>query len=235
MNSGCLIAASELLSRMLRALRASGLTFVVLRNYEKLPLDWDNDVDVLVMPDALAEAESIVTEACMACCGNSAYRVMRRLDFVGIWVTCTDRELHIDLYSSISKGWIVYADSVAIMRGRRQAHELFDIPEPLHERLLVAAKELFAYKRIRQRYHERLAGHDQHKAFTAALEVFRSGLTRGGLELVGRSLVDPLVVGFPWPTVGAVLKPWRFVRWLLLRWSAVRTVRPVQSKQSDGR
>ena len=54
---------SDLVTAVFRAWREAGVAFLILRNYENLPQDVSNDIDVLVRPTQLAEAERVMIEA----------------------------------------------------------------------------------------------------------------------------------------------------------------------------
>ncbi|MBX3617913.1 hypothetical protein [Nitrosomonas sp.] len=210
--------APQVLIALLEALGLA-LPFVILRNYEGLPETWGNDVDILIHPSDLPAAREITLGILRRSPHLPAARMMERLNFWSINLPCVDRELQIDFYTAMSKAWITYADSEIILAARRQIHPLFCIPDPLHELLLIAAKELFAYGRIRSRYHKRLAGHEAKASLAAALKLFSGRLTEKGCRLVARALIDPSVAGWPRPRFTELLRPEAILMWTRQRWN----------------
>ncbi|MXU65018.1 hypothetical protein [Oceanomicrobium pacificus] len=209
--------ASDALIAALKALNAANLPFVVLRNHEGLPHHWSNDVDILVEPVALEEAHKTVLDAVQKNSANRPIDVMRRLNFRATRLSCADRVLQVDLYSLLSKAWVTYADTMRILEARQSANSLFAVPEPTHEALLIAAKELFSYREIRKRYHAQLAGFDAAKAEAAAESVFGPYVSSSGLSLLIEALKDPTVRGYPGLRLGRQMDVVSAVRWAALR------------------
>jgi hypothetical protein len=209
--------ASDLLTKVFDALYDTKLPFVVLRNHEGLPFVWGNDIDILVEPVALDRAHRIVLETLQRASESTPVESMRRLNFRATRRACADRELQIDLYSRLSKGWITYADTEAILSARQSKHPHFCVPDPIHEALLIAAKELFSYGEIRVRYHAKLANHDTDQAKAAAQAVFKRRLNSKGQRLVVKALVDPTVKGSPGLRMRSLLHPGLALRWAIMR------------------
>lgn len=209
--------ASETLIAALEALNDANLHFVVLRNHEGLPYNWSNDIDILVDPATLEQAHNIILAAIQQAPANRSVEVMRRLNFRATRLTCADRELQIDLYSQMSKAWVTYADTKAILHARQSVHSLFSVPDPTHEALLIAAKELFSYREIRQRYHSKLAKYDTQQAKVSAKLIFGSYLSANGRNLVVKALKDPRVKGFPSLTTRTLLDLGAATRWARMR------------------
>lgn len=195
----------------------SKLPFLILRNHENLPTKWDNDVDILVAPEDLKIAHSIVLQAMEMKGGCGMIQVMLRANFCGTKRRYHDRELQIDLYSKLSKAWACYANTKAILAARSRAHALFDIPDPLHELLLIAAKELFSYGAIRQRYHARLIGKDPKKVSEASSHIFSNEMTKSGVVFVSRALSDPTLRGRPRLKIKTLLLPHAAWSWARMR------------------
>jgi hypothetical protein len=209
-------SASRVLVALLEAL-GSKVAFVILRNYENLPDAWGNDVDVLIRAEDLKEVATISLEVLTeADCARSV-QVLERHNLWSLCASCSDRVLRIDFFSAMSKAWLVYADTEAILAGAIRRHALFSTPEAYHELLLIAAKELFAFGHIRTRYHERLRDHDAVKSLDAARALFSKYVTEEGCSLIARGLVDPRVVGRPRVRARLLLQPMAMLRWLLQR------------------
>jgi hypothetical protein len=170
-------------------------------------------VDILVRPADLGAVRRITVTTLERSGGRGNARSMGRLGFWSVRLACADRDLQVDFYAAIMKGWITYADVDVIFSARRQVHPLFCAPDPLHERLLIAAKELFAYARIRERYHAKLASDDFAAMLASAVPLFSAQLTDGGCRLIARAAVDPTVTGRPTVRASALLKPRMMVAW----------------------
>lgn len=210
------LPAATVLRSVLAKLRDT-TPFLVLRNYEDLPEDWNNDIDILVAPTDLERAHAVLVDTLQNVAGAAPVEVMRRINFRAARLFCADRVLHIDLYSAMSKGWAIYADTSAILAACRPMNPLFDVPAQLHEELLIAAKELFSYGEVRPRYHARLAGYDPRAARAAAERIFGTQMTESGLALVARALVDPTVKGRPSLRLSVLLHFSAAVIWARMR------------------
>ena len=208
------LSAKILLVRVFEALRASQIAFVVLRNYEELPEKWGNDVDILVSQDDLQQAYAKVLNVFIDAASQNSIQVLRRLNYRAAKIECPDRYLHVDLYSSLNKGWIKYADDKELLTNRATKTNLFDVPKKSHELLLIAAKELFSYGEIRARYHERLSGHHFEWARNSAAKLFGKYLTESGQNLVAAALVDPSVKGRPSVQFKNIFQPGEALSWL---------------------
>lgn len=188
--------APELLERALSALDKD-LPYVVLRNYEGLPLNWGNDIDILMRPDDLRRAKDIILGILNRGAGDQTLLAMARWNFWSVRLACSDRTLQIDIYTGICKAWFTYAETEVILASSRRGSAPFAIPKKVHELLLIAAKELYAYGRIRSRYHARLAGHDVGESSAASTSLFGNYLTPGGCALIAGALDNPTVTGRP--------------------------------------
>lgn len=215
-DNASLDTAPQVLTALLVEL-GPALPFVILRNYEGLPDIWGNDVDVLIRPSDLATVRKITLRILRRSPHFPAACIMERLNFWSINLPCVDRELQIDFYTAMSKAWITYADSEVILAARRQIHPLFCIPDPLHELLLIAAKELFAYGRIRSRYHKHLAGHEAKASLVEALKLFSKRLTKKSCCLVAQALTDPTITGKPKPLLSTFMNSKTMWLWIRLR------------------
>lgn len=216
MNHCPRITASSLLKKVFIALRAK-IEFLVLRNYESLPDHWDNDIDILVLPENLKQAHTIICNILNLHAGAASTETLIRINFRATRVICSDRLLHIDLYSAMSKAWIIYADTHNIMNSRRNIHPLFDVPSQIHEHLLIAAKELFAYGHIRRRYFSRLTYQNLTEVKLAAHTVFGSYMTESGLNLVIETMKYPDLKGRPQLKFRSILRPKQALLWIWQR------------------
>ena len=220
--------ASQVLTAILEAL-AEKVTFVILRNYEQLPLSWGNDVDILVHPSDLLRAQQAVLSILQRSPRVKAASCLERLNFWSIRLPCDDRELQVDFYTGMAKAWITYAEAKTILDARTQKHPLFCTPAPLHELLLIAAKELFAYGSIRPRYHDRLSGNFSVVSSKESIFLFSDDLTVDGCRLVATSLLNPKVTGRPQVRRSLFFHPGEIVRWVRQRKSGWKSLLSMKS------
>jgi hypothetical protein len=188
--------ASDLLVMVFEALIAEKFNFVVLRNYENLPNNWRNDIDILIEPIALDKAHEIIINVLLTAKNSLLTESLKRLNYRASRCVCVDRELHIDLYSQLSKGWVSYADTGAILAAQRKYNSLFNIPDPTHELLLIAAKELFSYGKIRSRYHGCMNNMNLDLSHAAADLIFGSCLSSRERALIVKALTNPKIRGY---------------------------------------
>lgn len=223
MNIIAPVTAATILKEVFIALRET-CQFLVLRNYENLPDSWGNDIDILVPPKSLHIA---LFEACSVIkthAGDAVVEVKIRFNYKAVRLKCADRLLHIDFIGELSWMWMVYADTTTLLECRQNRHQYFHTPQLLHELLVIAAKELFAYGFIRERYHARLKGHEINNVNIAARQIFGRHMSERGIKMVAQALVDPNVKGRPALLLREILKQSSLFRWLRLRannWTSV--------------
>lgn len=193
---------------------------LVLRDFDRLPSEWSHDVDILVRPDQLSVAAKVSRFMFDISKFRSSFREMTRFHFWSFSVMCEDRELRVDFFSAISKGWIKYADDDAVRARAVKFHDLFRTPAPSTDsRLLVAAKELLSQGYIRPKYYKLFT---DNKVSREDLEesagiLFGNRLTGSGRELVVDVTQNPSMRGRPGLVSGVVLKPRDLMNWLRLR------------------
>lgn len=209
------IKASDLLVEIFFALNVK-LEFLVLRNFDQLPNNWRNDIDILLnkMELAISTIDSVVTK-------NMALKyslTVKKFNFYSIRIKCSDRELQLDLYCGLSKAWINYADIDFILNSKTKYHELFDTPNMLDESLLIVAKELFSYGYIRDRYHKSM-NFDEIDTPNHAKKIFGKNLSTSGLNLLVSATKNPNVRGRPRVKIKALLNTKNFISWITLRFN----------------
>lgn len=138
----------ELLRRIFSALNLEA-SYVVLRNYDLLPDYYGNDVDILVSRDSYDRARCIIINECHAI-DLKVLRITTRYAYTGIYVDLRGRELLIDLYCDLVKGWIQYANPQLVLENRIP-YKGFYVPIVEHEAAIVACKDICAYGKIREK------------------------------------------------------------------------------------
>mgnify|MGYP000927419381 CR=1 FL=1 len=215
-STSSLATAPGVLRALLAALNPV-IPFVILRNYEGLPESWGNDVDILINASDLPVVRKITLELLAGSPRTAGATAKERFNFWSISLPCEDRTLVIDFTTAMTRLWFVYANTNVIFEFRRLRGGLFAVPDYFHELLLIAAKELFAYGYIREKYHKRLRGHDEMDSLRSASNLFMPCLTNAGCRLIASALVDPTVTGRPTVSIAAILRPRAMLRWMRLR------------------
>jgi hypothetical protein len=204
------------LTYLFRTLEAE-LPYVVLRNYQGLPETWGNDIDILLQSSDLRRAQDLIKVCVRDKRILAQATVLKRWNFWSIDLPFSTRLLQIDLYTEMSKAWWIYADTELLLRERRRNEKGIWVPKLEHELLLIAAKELFSYGRIRCCYHARLSGHDPRLLEEEALSLFKNHLTTDGCAHVAHAASAPELRGRPRLRLGRLMEPVNFGRWIAMR------------------
>lgn len=147
---------AKLLEAIFEAWRAEGLEFLVLRNYDKLPLDAGNDLDVLVELKSRAKAEALV----LATAETFGYTLVNRAEFSPVSLYLCSKEtghvLQIDLFASLAWRGFMMLGADAVL-GRRQARKTFFVPHPVDEAALNLLTRLLYTGRVKAAYRDGIA------------------------------------------------------------------------------
>src|ERR1039457_4717404 len=92
---------SQLVTAVFRAWQQAGIRFLVLRNYEGLPHFTTNDIDVLVSPEQLRQAE----QALLRAAAQTGFRLHNRVQSAALALYLsspqTNAQAHFDLRTSL--------------------------------------------------------------------------------------------------------------------------------------
>jgi hypothetical protein len=131
---------SRVITGVFRGWRAAGVDFLVLRNYETLPHFTTNDIDVLVAPAQLAQAETVLLTAA----GQSGFRLHNRAEFATLALYLSSRDsnaqVHFDLFTDLKWRSLDFLDCQDFLREKVIRGD-FAVPHPAHE----AATNLLAF------------------------------------------------------------------------------------------
>jgi thymidylate kinase len=131
---------SPAVTAIFRAWQQAEIDFLILRNYERLPAFTTNDIDVLVNPEQLGQAEAILETAAR----QAGFRLHNRAEFATLALylshTTTQAQLHFDLFTDLKWRAFAFLDSRDFL-SRKVDHGLFAAPHPADE----AATNLLAY------------------------------------------------------------------------------------------
>jgi thymidylate kinase len=112
--------------------RSEGIAFLVLRNYENLPEDTTNDIDVLVSPEQLAEAESLLVEAAR----EAGYHLHNRVEFSPVSLFFfrpqSLTQVQVDLFHNLEWRTLRLLSVRAVLDWRIE-RGLFAVSHPVHE------------------------------------------------------------------------------------------------------
>lgn len=175
---------SELVTAIFQAWHEAGVAFLVLRNYERLPQDVGNDVDVLIRPAQLALAENVMVTAAL----STGYRLHNRAEFspVSYFFHHPEslRQLQIDLfYNHQWRGFDLLPVEVVMDRRRRRS-DLFSVPSAVHEAISDLLGRLIFHGYVKENYKELIQA-------TARSEGLR--MTQTLTEMFGEALAGQLV------------------------------------------
>jgi len=135
------------------AWEAAGIKYVVLRNYEKLPADTGNDLDLLVDPVRMAEAERILIRVMKE---NGAL-LHNRAEFSPVSIFFYDPvtldQFHIDLFRDLKwRGFDLLRTADVLNRARR--YNGMSVPSPQDEAVLNLITRLVFGGYVRDKYRE---------------------------------------------------------------------------------
>lgn len=147
---------ADLIRGLFEALRKADLPFLVLRNYQDLPHATTNDVDLLIPPERLGEAESILAQVA----AKVGWVVHNRARFspVSLFLhhPVTLQQIQIDYFINLQWRGL---DLVGLDEAFEAAGSFngFPVPHPAHEALLNLTGRLLPYGRVREKYREQIA------------------------------------------------------------------------------
>ena len=161
---------------LFRAWEQAGIPHLVLRNYDRLPAEPGNDLDVLVAPGQREKA-AVLLRRCVGYLGGVTHHVA---EFACLSVffhdPATRRQFHVDIMDDL--GWRPFAVLRAdVVLAQRRDHRGLWVPAPHHEALLNLLTRLLHGGGIRARYRPQILAQAREEAFADAL----GGVLGGGL------------------------------------------------------
>jgi hypothetical protein len=186
----------EVVEEFFSALNKQNISYVVLRNYENLPYDVGNDLDILIDKSEIKQVNEILLDIFQKF--NLFIKKNHiRFSYQGIYIESLlfkEFNLQIDLYTSLVKGWIKYSNGKVILQNRVK-YKGFYIPEPSHELQAIIFKELFAYTKVRPKYFDQIEKLREKIIKKNFFEVGEKYITKNSYNVIYRKIVDnnPLV------------------------------------------
>jgi len=165
---------SELVGAVFERWRAEGVAFLVLRNYEGLPRETGNDIDLLVLPEQLAKAERLLVSAAQ----QAGYHLHNRAEFSPVVLffhnPSSRWQVQFDLYCSLKWRSLPLLCARTVL-AQRLDRGLFAVPHPVHEAVNSLLTRLIFHGYVKQDYRPIiLAGvkQDPVEATTIMAEMF---------------------------------------------------------------
>jgi thymidylate kinase len=144
-------ARERLVRDLFRELHAHGIHFVVLRNYDGLPDDVGNDLDLLVHPSQRQIAERVAAAAAHGC----GFRLHNRAEGPHVMLyftheqTCT--QLHVDLFCDVLWRGFILLTAVEVL-DRRTLGAVFDTPHPVDEAIVKLLAAILYQGSLKEKY-----------------------------------------------------------------------------------
>lgn len=212
---------SALVTEVFRQWRAAQVRFVILRNYENLPQETGNDIDVLVAAEQLAQAETILIQAARAV----GYQPHNRARFSPVSVFLfhpeSRQQIQFDLFPKLAwRGFdLISADQVL---KRSVARGDFSVPHPVDEAVINLLTRLIYHGYVKEKYRPAISAQIAANAVAVTQQLEQTfgapmarklmaaagagdwgGVGRQSGALRGR-LITRSLIRHPWRTFGAL-------------------------------
>jgi thymidylate kinase len=147
---------SALVTAVFDRWRAAGIAFLVLRNYEQLPQETGNDIDVLIQPHQMQSAE----QELIAAAREVGYRLHNRAEFspVSLFLShpASRQQIQFDLFSKLVWRGLELIPTPAVLE-RRRARDNFFIPDSADETVINLLTRLVYHGAVREKYRPAIA------------------------------------------------------------------------------
>ena len=130
---------------------AAGIRYVVLRNYENLPHDPGNDMDVLVSAEHNNAALEILQRCVTRFGGIQHHQATFACDSIFLHDPVTLRQYHVDLFDALLWRSFLLIDGDCVLNRRRDHRGIF-VPKESDEALLNLLTRLLYGGEIREKY-----------------------------------------------------------------------------------
>jgi len=146
---------SRLVTAVFGAWQQSGINFLILRNYEGLPDFAGNDIDVLVHPAQLREAEGVL----LAAARNAGFRLHNRVEFATLALYLSSQQgttqTHFDLFTALKwRGFDLLACEGFLER--KASRGLFSVPHPADETAAKLLASMIYTGKVKEKYRQSL-------------------------------------------------------------------------------
>jgi hypothetical protein len=148
---------TELVTAIFHTWNSRGIAFLVLRNYEALPASTSNDIDVLVSPRHVAQAE----RAMLMAATRAGYTVHNRVKFSPtayfFFHRSSQRQVHLDLFSSVHWHCLPMLSVEPVLAARR-GRGLFFTADPVDEAIISLLTRVIYTGRVKESHKPNILG-----------------------------------------------------------------------------
>ena len=143
---------ASILMDLFGELKSNHIRYVVLRNFENLPYEVDNDVDLLVEKKDVNKFEAKLKMA-VDLHGLQLIKKVRRFRYVSFWYILpgVDDVLHIDVWTAIDVKGICWLDEKEIIDTRNSYSDIF-VPQDVFLALMLLLKDVLQTGKFRDKY-----------------------------------------------------------------------------------
>jgi len=224
---------SRLVTAVFRAWQNANVNFLVLRNYETLPDFTTNDIDVLVAPSQLRQAERTLLQAA----SQAGFRLHNLIQFAtsALYLSCpqTNAQVHFDLFTALKWHTFDFISSRDFLQ-RKTRRGLFSVPHPAYEAATNLLASLIYTGKVKEKYKPAIAaafkaegaliielltptyGPSNARLLAAAAAQQDWSAVEAAVRSLRRALVFRQLTRSPWRTLKSVLADARRLsgRWL---------------------
>lgn len=145
-----------MVTAVFRAWQQAGIPFLVLRNYERLPDFTTNDIDVLVAPEQLRDAERVARAAAL----ETGFRLHNRAEFATLALYFSSRrsnaQVHFDLFTALKWRGFDFLSCRGFLE-QRVARGGFAVPHPGHEAATNLLATMIYTGKVKEKYKRAIA------------------------------------------------------------------------------
>ena len=142
---------SQFVTAVFRTWRDAGISFLVLRNYENLPDSISNDIDVLLKPCQLRDAE----ESLLATARSWGFQLHNRAEFATLALyfssTHSNSQVHFDLFTNLKWRSFDFLRCDEFLQ-RRVTRDLFSTPHPADEAATNLLATMIYTGKVKEKY-----------------------------------------------------------------------------------
>ncbi len=225
---------SQFVTAVFRAWQQAGINCLVLRNYERLPHFTTNDIDVLVDPRQMRQAE----QALLGAAASTGFRLHNRVKFSPLALYFSSRhsnaQAHFDFFTALKwRGFDLL--SCQDFLARKVGRDLFSIPSPSDETATKLVAALIYTGNVKEKYRAAIAagcqaepaqvtdllartyGSARAKFLVAAAAQERWADIEAAIGDLRRALILRQLTRHPWRTLKSLLLDahrlaWRFLQ-----------------------
>ena len=146
-----LVIDHELISEFFVEINSAAIKYVVLRNYEKLPFETENDIDILVSSHDVSEIIVVLNCILLSKGYGDKCTIMHRYGTTTCKVKMATGYLVIDFIWRLAKQWIDYGDVDRVLSRRTKYGDIY-VPNRSDEFMSILCKEVYTYGYVRDKY-----------------------------------------------------------------------------------